>query len=551
MMLSESIVEKYTLSEADLKQAQLFQQKYGGRLDQIFLNLGALSDDSIVDFIADLSGCSVLAIDVSEFSAPSAVLSVAETFLALDHVPIDLQDDLLVVACKYPFDIRAIEVASRFGYRIAFRVASFQVLEELKTKFGLGPLEVDGDDSADYFAEERLRELATEAPTVNLLNSLITRGLKMGASDLHLEPVGTKFRARYRIDGVMHESETMPMRMQLPLVTRVKILAGMDISEKRRPQDGKIEIRIANTDLDIRVSALPLMSGESVVMRFLRKESIRIDVSTIGMSLDIEAKLLADIRRTSGVILMTGPTGSGKTTTLYTLMNVINSPSMKIVTLEDPVEYQLEGINQVQINADIGFGFAEGLRSIVRQDPDVIMLGEIRDKVSAEIALQSALTGHLVLSTVHTNDAASAFTRLLDLGVEEYLLNAAIIAVVAQRLARKLCEHCKTSHAHPLETASELGMLERLTELAGASPVSLWEAQGCDQCGHTGYKGRVALTEYLPCDHVIRSIAKDSEFVGRAQQHNRELGHRTLIEDGLLKVLQGTTTVEEVLRVAG
>jgi general secretion pathway protein E len=367
---------------------------------------------------------------------------------------------------------------------------------------------------------------------------------------MHLEPIQGRYRVRYRIDGVLHEVERLAPKMQMPIVTRLKILSGMDIAEKRRPQDGKIEMKIANQELDIRVSALPLNDGESIVMRFLRKDSIRYDMSVLGLSSDIEAHIKDDIKTTSGVILLTGPTGSGKTTTLYTFLNALNNDDVKIITLEDPVEYKLAGINQVQVNSDIGFDFAAGLRSIVRQDPDIIMLGEIRDKETAQIALQSALTGHLVFSTVHTNDAASAYTRLLDLGVEEFLLNAALVSIVAQRLARKICDGC----SEPLPDASEMIDKYKLHEFRArfALPeINLRHGSGCSICANTGYKGRLAVTEYLQCDEKIKAMPKDSGFISSAKAYNSSIMRRNLLEDGLYKAVQGLTTIEEVLRVAG
>jgi general secretion pathway protein E len=339
--------------------------------------------------------------------------------------------------------------------------------------------------------EDRLRELASEAPTVNLLNSLIAKALRRNASDMHIEPHADRARVRFRIDGVLHEIESIPAAMVLPVITRLKILAAMDIAERRRPQDGKIELRIGGEEVDVRVSALPLRDGgESAVLRFLRKGALIYDMSLLGLSPDIEASILEDLAVTSGVVLMTGPTGSGKTTSLYTFLSRINSPEVKIITLEDPVEYHLAGVNQVQVQPDIGFDFARGLRSIVRQDPDVIMVGEIRDSETASVAMQSALTGHLVFSTVHTNDAPSAFTRLLDLGVEEYLLSAALRSIVAQRLVRRLCT---CSVAHP--DAEQLLQRYRMTELAersGLSKSNLRQSVGCDECGRTGYRGRLA-----------------------------------------------------------
>ena len=379
---------------------------------------------------------------------------------------------------------------------------------------------------------------------------MITKALARGASDMHLEPYLGRFRVRYRIDGVLHEVDNLAPKMQLPITTRLKILSGMDIAEKRRPQDGKIEMRIANQELDIRVSALPLNEGESIVLRFLRKESIRYDMSVLGLSEDTQRLIQQDLAKTTGVILLTGPTGSGKTTTLYTFLNELNTEDVKIITLEDPVEYQLEGINQVQVNNEIGFDFAAGLRSIVRQDPDIIMVGEIRDAETARIALQSALTGHLVFSTVHTNDAASAYTRLLDLGVEEFLLNAALVSVVAQRLARKLCQYC----AKPAGNAEELIVkyeLAMLREKSGLKKLNVLEAVGCDKCNGSGYKGRIAINEYLRSDDEIKLLPKNDQFISKAQAYNDSLNRRNLLKDGLYKVINGVTTIDEVLRVAG
>jgi len=348
----------------------------------------------------------------------------------------------------------------------------------------------------------------------------------------------------------LHEAETISARKQLPIITRLKILSGMDIAEKRRPQDGKIEMKIANQELDIRVSSLPLNDGESVVMRFLRKENVRYDMSVLGLSDDIDELIREDIKTTAGVVLLTGPTGSGKTTTLYTFLNALNNDDVKIITLEDPVEYQLPGINQVQVNSDIGFDFSAGLRSIVRQDPDVIMLGEIRDKETAQIALQSALTGHLVFSTVHTNDAASAYTRLLDLGVEEFLLNAALVSIVAQRLARKVCSNCSEPDPDAQKLIEKYN-LNQFAERFSIDTINLVRGKGCEHCAHTGYKGRMAVTEYLRCDNEIKAMPKDADFIPKAKNHNHSLNRRTLLEDGLHKAVLGHTTIDEVIRVAG
>jgi general secretion pathway protein E len=338
--------------------------------------------------------------------------------------------------------------------------------------------------------------------------------------------------------------------MVLPVITRLKILAGMDIGERRRPQDGKIDLRVAGEDIDIRVSALPVTDGESAVMRFLRKGSLVYDMKLLGLSEDVEARVLEDLEVTAGVILLTGPTGSGKTTTLYTFLSRLNSPEVKIITLEDPVEYQLNGVNQVQVQPGIGFDFAAGLRSIVRQDPDIIMIGEIRDRETAGIGMQSALTGHLVFSTVHTNDAPSAYTRLLDLGVEEYLLNAALRSIVAQRLARRLCAHCAVPHPEGRALMDRME-LHAFAERAGVREPQLMDARGCDACGHTGYRGRMAVVEYLRCDEGIKALDVGPHFPAEARRYCDSQGWRSLREDGYLKALRGLTTLEEVLRVAG
>jgi general secretion pathway protein E len=367
---------------------------------------------------------------------------------------------------------------------------------------------------------------------------------------MHFEPQVGSARVRFRIDGVLHEVDTVPGAMVLPVITRLKILASMDIGERRRPQDGKIEFRVAGEDVDIRASVLPVTGGESAVLRFLRKSSLVYDIKELGLSSDIEFLVLEDLAVTSGVVLLTGPTGSGKTTTLYTFLSRLNRPQVKIVTLEDPIEYQLLGVNQVQVQPSIGFDFAKGLRSIVRQDPDIIMVGEIRDRETAAVAMQSALTGHLVFSTVHTNDTPSAYTRLLDLGVEEFLLNAALRSIIGQRLARRLCPHCAEPDPATPELMTQFD-LSRIAKRAGITEPRLMRPKGCDACGGTGFRGRVAIAEYLRCDAHIKGLVKGPQFIADAKKYADAQGWRTLIEDGFLKALLGVTTVSEVLRVAG
>ncbi|MGL1957065.1 MAG: GspE/PulE family protein [Colwellia sp.] len=549
--LNELLVENFLITAQDLSKAENYQKRFGGRLEQILVNMGSLPDDQIAKLYSDYLQLPIL--DLNQFldaELPTVDDDLLSLLLENHWVPLAVDGKNWQFACRFPLDLTINEWLSQQGIQASIFLADESDIQMLTAKLEHNSSTNDENNVLVGDEEDRLRELASEAPTVNLLNSLITKALRLGASDMHLEPYQGRYRARLRVDGVLHEAETLSPRMQLPIVTRLKILSGMDIAEKRRPQDGKIEMKIANQELDIRVSALPLNDGESMVLRFLRKDNVQYDMSVLGLSNDIETLIREDIKATSGVVLLTGPTGSGKTTTLYTFLNALNNDDVKIITLEDPVEYQLEGINQVQVNSDIGFNFSAGLRSIVRQDPDIIMLGEIRDKETAQIALQSALTGHLVFSTVHTNDAASAYTRLLDLGVEEFLLNAALVSIVAQRLARKICSYC----AQPAEDSLQLiekYHLQSLADKFNIAEIKLTKGAGCEKCGKSGYKGRMAVVEYLRCDDDIKAMPKDSDFIPKAKQHNHSLNRRTLLEDGLYKAILGLTTIEEVVRIAG
>lgn len=553
MQLNELLFEQFQITTQDLSKAESYQKRFGGRLEQILVNMGSLPDDQIAQLYSQYLQLPLLPLLQLEQFLDSDLPQVDDEALSLllanQWVPLAVDNKNWQFACRFPLDLTVNEWLSQQDIQPTVFLANESDIQVLTAKFEQNNSDVEEDELIGD-EEERLRELASEAPTVNLLNSLITRALRQGASDMHLEPYQGRYRARFRVDGVLHEVEMLAPRMQLPIVTRLKILSGMDIAEKRRPQDGKIEMKIANQELDIRVSALPLNDGESMVLRFLRKDNVQYDMSVLGLSSDIEALIREDIKTTSGVVLLTGPTGSGKTTTLYTFLNALNNDDVKIITLEDPVEYQLPGINQVQVNSDIGFNFSAGLRSIVRQDPDIIMLGEIRDKETAQIALQSALTGHLVFSTVHTNDAASAYTRLLDLGVEEFLLNAALVSIVAQRLARKICQHC-SAPAEDAEQLIEKYKLQALADKFDLAEIKLSKGTGCDKCGNSGYKGRMAVIEYLNCDDAIKAMPKDSDFIPKAKQHNKELNRRTLLEDGFYKAILGLTTIDEVVRIAG
>ncbi|WP_024611190.1 GspE/PulE family protein [Pseudoalteromonas sp. TB64] len=548
MSIEQLLVEKFNISSQDISKALNYQQKFGGRVEQILVNMGSLPDDQVQHLLSlylELPLFDLL--DWQDKELP--ILDSKEQDFLLKNNWVFLDEEKSYFACLYPLNLAVNNWLAEKNISATLFVATETDIQNLASKLSDKNI-IDSDDLVSSDEEEKLRELASEAPTVNLLNSLIGKALRQGASDMHLEPYEGTYRVRYRVDGVLHEVERLAPKMQLPIVTRLKILSGMDIAEKRRPQDGKIELKISNQEVDIRVSALPLNDGESVVMRFLRKDNVRYDMSVLGLSDDIEACIKEDIKTTSGVVLLTGPTGSGKTTTLYTFLNALNNDDVKIITLEDPVEYQLAGINQVQVNSDIGFDFSTGLRSIVRQDPDIIMLGEIRDKETAQIALQSALTGHLVFSTVHTNDAASAYTRLLDLGVEEFLLNAALVSIVAQRLARKICAHCSELDENAAELIEKY-KLDDFIKRFNLKDIDLRKGKGCEHCSNTGYKGRMAVTEYLACDDTIKALPKNADFINKAKEHNHSKKRRTLLEDGLYKAVLGQTTIAEVLRVAG
>lgn len=548
MSIAHLLEQEFGVTQLDLEKAKSYQSKFGGRLEKLLVNMGSLSEDSLPQLYASLMNIEYYE-DIQDFiedyTMPSWVEEFDLEFLFQNHWIPDTETEFQFLTCD-PLDWDVNQYLLQKSVSPKFKLISKEDAEKLSSKIQSDSAE-ENVGELNGIEEDRLRELASEAPTVNLLNSLIARGIRWRASDLHIEPVDGRYRVRYRVDGVLKDEGLLPSSLSLPIISRIKILSNMDIAEKRRPQDGKIETKSSNVELDIRVSVLPLNKGESVVLRFLRKDAVSYDMAALGISQDIEQKILQDLKSTAGVILLTGPTGSGKTTSLYTFLNELNNDSVKIITLEDPVEYQLAGINQVQVNSEIGFDFASGLRSIVRQDPDIIMLGEIRDQETARIAMQSALTGHLVFSTVHTNDAPGAYTRLVDLGVEEFLLNAAVISVIAQRLVRRICPDCGQREKN-LEEYKHLDISGLLARFDLKEP-NFVKANGCENCGHTGYKGRMSILEYLPCDEQIRAMSKDSHFTPHAKKHNAAIGNRTLLEDGLLKAAQGKTTIEEVLRV--
>lgn len=429
--------------------------------------------------------------------------------------------------------------------RIAWHFARMQDIEKIHAELQAGEASNRGyTDHASY-----LRELAEEAPIIELVNSLISQAIEEGSSDLHVEPEEREVVVRFRIDGVLHMRHNFPRERFDAVASRIKLISGMDIAERRLPQDGRISTRSSGVDMDIRVSAVPGVFGESMVMRFLPKERKDLSLTALGMEPDHQELMEKWLGYANGIVLVTGPTGSGKSTTLYTALDHINDNSRKIITVEDPVEYKMKGITQIQVHSDIGYTFASSLRAILRQDPDVIMIGEIRDLETAEIAIQAALTGHLVLSTLHTNDALGAFTRLVDMGVEPFLVASSVRAVQAQRLVRKLCEKCSEPAPEPPELLQFIS--EHHSELIMKHNIKpKWRApRGCPHCRNSGYKGRIGIYELADVTRTLQTAIVDQASTEDLAKLMTERGYRNLQNDGILKAMQGLTTIEEVMRI--
>lgn len=470
--------------------------------------------------------------------------------------PLEATPEFLRVAMANPNDLYAIEALEMlYGARvIPVRANEDDILAAIyrwyEADMDLAASDTDQEERSEeglWDDPEQLKDMASEAPVIRLVNHLISQAIEVGASDIHFEPFRDHLKVRYRIDGVLHEMETIAKRLQPAITSRVKLMSKMNIAEMRLPQDGRIKVKERAREIDIRVSSLPTLFGESLVLRLLNRDEVKLDLESLGLSQEMLDKFDRVITRPYGMILVTGPTGSGKTTTLYAVMNRINSPDKKIVTVEDPVEYQLDGINQIHVKTNIGLTFASALRTILRQDPDVILVGEIRDGETAEIAIQSALTGHLVFSTLHTNDAPSAITRLQEMGVEAYLLSSCLLAVVAQRLVRRICPHCKK------EVPVNETLWDEMRHLGGNAvserPEVIWKGEGCSHCAGTGYAGRIGIYEFMEISPAIHRLIMQGADSSTIMSEARKEGMRTLREDGMLHVIHGVTTLEEVIRV--
>jgi len=483
----------------------------------------------------------------SDIARRYGVMPVAKRGNELTVAISDPQDMDTVDSLSYtlPFDVVAVVASDReikssinlFYSKAGMTGSAIQELTEA-TISGIAT-----DETAELFGDS---EEATEedAPIIKLVSLIIIEAFRNRASDIHVEPMEKKLRVRYRIDGVLHEVESPPKRLQSAILQRIKIMAGMKIAEKRVCQDGRIQINVMGRELDLRVSVVPSNHGESVVMRILDKESLRLGLPELGFFTDDQQTFRTMIGLADGIVLVTGPTGSGKTTTLYSCLNEINKPDRKIITVEDPVEYQLSGINQVHVRADIGLTFAAALRSILRQAPNIVMIGEIRDLETAEIAVNASLTGHLVFSTLHTNDAPSAVTRLVDIGVKPFLVASSIRGIMAQRLVRKVCSKCSESYTPSEREMRQLGALAGQVE-----DVELARGAGCEECAYTGYSGRIGIFEIFVITEEVQHLIYEQVSSSELRHKARELGMRTLREDGLRKVIAGQTTLEEVFRV--
>lgn len=487
---------------------------------------------------------------------PLVLVGISSRFIRENLVvPLELKQNILKVAMADPADmetIDALRVATSADilpcaadrktlveYISRFYEKESQDINRIVEDMGGKGFEFIGEDEEDV---GHLKDLASEAPIIRLVNLLITRAVESRASDIHIEPFEDELKVRYRIDGVLHDAESTPKKLQAAIISRIKIMAKLNIAERRLPQDGRIRLKVGETEVDLRVSTIPILHGESMVMRILHKEGIVIDLNLLGFPPETLTRFNMLINKPNGIILVTGPTGSGKTTTLYGALDKINSSEKKIITVEDPVEYQLKGINQIQIKPQIGLNFGNTLRHIVRQDPDIIMIGEIRDLDTAEIAIQSALTGHTVFSTLHTNDAPSAITRLLDMGVENFLLSSTVRGVLAQRLVRLICPSCK-------ETDPSNADREELAKMGVDRETTLYRGTGCEQCAHTGYYGRAGIYELLIIDDDIRKLILKQADSNQIRALAKQLGMKTLLEDGAEKIRVGITTLSEVLRV--
>jgi len=553
-LLGEILVES-GLSAERLKKALELQKKRGGRIGTLLIRLNFVTEEAVLKALGLQLGLPYQA-ELGEIDRELAIkvpITYAKKAVVL---PLRKENGTVLAATSEPLNLSTAEdLATLLGADVSLCLAPTEKILDTVNRIHSEGMN-RAEDTAQEMEEEDLSFLAAEldeptdllevtddAPIIRLVNSLLSQAIRERASDIHIEPFEKEMVARFRIDGILYNILTIQKRFQASIASRVKIMSGLNIAEKRLPQDGGMRIKIGGRDVDIRVSIVPTAFGERIVLRLLYRESALLPLDKIGFSGDTLARFHEFIERPHGIILVTGPTGSGKTTTLYAALSKINSPDKNIITIEDPIEYQLKGIGQIQVNPKIQLTFAAGLRSVLRQDPDVILVGEIRDSETAEIAIQAALTGHLVFSTLHTNDAAGAVTRLLDMRIEPFLISSSVMAILAQRLVRVLCRECREPYQM---TPAEINELEVKT---GAEGKTVYRAKGCPACFNTGYLGRSAIYELLSVDDEIRQLIMKNTDASTIKALAMQKGMRTLRQDGAARVLEGLTSVDEVVRV--
>jgi general secretion pathway protein E len=541
MRLGEILIERRLIEQEDLERALEIQKGRGEKIGKILIELGFVASRDVLAALSDQLAIPLVALDGPPPSIPETE-GLAPRFMRQSRfLPVGIQDSTLTVAMADPLDFETISAVRGFtGMKVDVALASEQeILDAIDKYYGeqeKESTELEGREGEAQEDLEQLRDMASEAPVIRLVNTMIAQAVEKRSSDIHIEPFEKEFRVRYRVDGVLYNQEPPPRELKAAIISRVKLMAKLNIAERRLPQDGRIKIKVLGREVDLRVSTLPTLYGESVVMRLLdRSAGDFYDLESLGFDKYMLERMEHYTSLPHGILLVTGPTGSGKSTTLYSALKRINLPDKKIITIEDPVEYQMDGINQIHVNTQIGLTFASGLRHIVRQDPDVIMVGEIRDRETADIAIRSALTGHFVFSTLHTNDAPSAITRLVDMGVEEYLISSTVVAVLAQRLVRVICPKCKAPAG--TRTAPDGKVVES------------FKGAGCDSCFGSGYTGRLGIFELMELNDELRSLILAKADAATLTAAARRNGMRTLREDGWLKVSLGMTSADEVLRV--
>ena len=549
--LTQMLLSRGACDQAAIDRAARLARQTGERLDRVLVQLGLVTERDLAQAAGDALGLAFATPDSFPHEPVLPEIFRARFLRDVRAIPVSAAAGRLLVALADPFE-RFVPASMRAaaGMPIDVMVALPMDIDACLDR--LYPAEPPSSQQAQGQSElppaeddtERLKDMASEAPVIRLVNAIIGRAVETHASDIHIEPFEGRLRVRTRHDGLLHEADAPPAALAAAVISRIKIMARLDIAERRLPQDGRIKLAVRGQEIDFRVSTIPSLHGETVVLRVLDRTAVSFDYARLGLAPNVVARLGEKLDLPNGIVLVTGPTGSGKTTTLYAALSALNAVSRKIVTVEDPIEYQLEGINQIQVKPQIGLGFASLLRAILRQDPDVIMVGEMRDLETAQIAVQAALTGHLVLSTVHTNSAAATLTRLRDMGLEDYLVTAVLRGVLAQRLVRRLCGACRSEHPAQPALVARFG-LERRTS---RRPVTLWSPVGCMHCRQTGYRGRLAIAEFLAPDAAVERLIFNRADHSEIERAACAAGMVTMFDAGLDAALAGDTTIEEVVR---